>query len=231
MKVGIVVPTRGDRPEFLNHCKKQIHRQTYCPDEVIFVDHEPARRDLVDLTGRYRLGISKARQKGCNFIAFWEDDDWYDEKYLEWMITSWKNNGRPEILGISSSFYFNLKSMRGARFDHSGRSSMFCTCLSIGENKWNGLSWPLDNERFLDLWIWRKWQLSKVAIPFNEKIYTIGIKHGVGLTGGGGHNVDANFYANDYTDNYNKDWLKSKIDPFSYQFYQNYEVRSHHSNI
>ncbi len=227
MKVAVVVPTRGDRQEFLNHCKRQIHRQTYCPDEVIFVDHEPARRDQVDLTGRYRMGISRARQKGCEFIVFWEDDDWYDEKYLEWMISSWKNNGRPEVFGIETSFYFNLRSMQGARFDHPGRSSMFCTCLHIGENKWNGLSWPHDGERFLDLWIWRKWQLTKCAIPVNDKLYTVGIKHGVGLTGGGGHNTNAHFYTNEY----DKEWLKKKIDPFSYQFYQNYEVRSHHSNI
>jgi glycosyltransferase involved in cell wall biosynthesis len=232
MKVAIVVPTRGDRPEFLSHCKRMIHRQTYCPDEVIFVDHEPVRRDVVDLTGRYRKGISIARQRGCDFIVFWEDDDWYDEKYLEWIITNWKNNNKPEVFGVSNTYYFNLKSMRGTRFDHPARSSMFCTSMAILDKNWSTLTWPPDTERFLDLWMWRQWKhLSKCAIPFHpmeDKLYTIGIKHGTGMTGGGGHNVDANFYTDP---KYNKDWLKERIDPQSFEFYKNYEVRNHHSNV
>lgn len=230
MKIAIIVPTRGDRPDFMNHCKKMIHRQTYCPDEVIFVDHEPVRRDIVDLTGRYRKGINTARQRNCDIIVFWEDDDWYDEKYLEWMVTNWKNNNKPEVFGINTSYYFNLKSMKGARFDHPGRSSMFCTMLSI--SNWEALTWPADTERFLDLWIWRKWNnVRKAVISFqssDDKIYTIGIKHGTGLTGGGGHNVDANFYTDSL---YDKKWLESRIDDQSFQFYKSYEVRSHHSNL
>jgi glycosyltransferase involved in cell wall biosynthesis len=230
MKIAIVIPTRGDRPDFLNHCKRMIHNQTYSPDEVIFVDHEPVRKDLVDLTGRYRKGIDLARQRHCDIIVFWEDDDWYDERYLEWMVTNWKNNNKPEVFGVNTSYYFNLKSMKGARLDHPGRSSMFCTLLSINDGIWDSLIWPSDNERFLDLWIWRKWNtLRKAVISFNQnEIYTIGIKHGTGLTGGGGHNADATFYTDPQ---YNKKWLEERIDSHSFQFYKSYEIRNHHSNI
>jgi glycosyltransferase involved in cell wall biosynthesis len=228
MKIAVVVPTRGDRPEFLNHCKRQIHRQTYCPDEVIFVDYRPVRSDTVDLTARYRKGIALARQKKCDFIAFWEDDDWYDPRYLEWMVKNWNNSGKPEVFGIQSSYYFNLRSMEGALFEHPGRSSMFCTCLSIKDDIWPRLTWPADTERFLDLWIWRKWNLSRGTVNFSKEIYTIGIKHGVGLTGGGGHNTNADFYKK-Y--NYNKEWLHANIDDQSFQFYQTYEIRNSRSHV
>lgn len=228
MKIAIVVPTRGDRPEFLSHCKRQIHQQTLPPDEVIFVDYEPVKQGVVDLTARYRAGIAEARHKGCDLIFFWEDDDWYDEKYLQWMVSSWERAGRPEVFGIEVSYYFNLKSMRGAIFEHPGRSSMFCTALYISESNWGGLQWPLDSERFLDLWIWKKWPLKKATINFSGKIYTIGIKHGIGLTGGGGHNVDATFYRNG---SYDESWLKGNVDDISYQIYKNYEVRNRHSNL
>lgn len=228
MKIAVVVPTRGDRPEFLNHCKRQIHRQTYCPDEVIFVDYQPVRSDVADLTARYRRGVEQALNKKCDFIAFLEDDDWYDSRYLEWMVQGWKACQKPEVFGIQSSYYFNLRSMQGALFEHPGRSSMFCTCLAIGSGTLGHLAWPADTEKFLDLWIWKKWPLTKATVNFTNEIYTIGIKHGVGLTGGGGHNIDADFYKKH---NYNKEWLHENIDDQSFQFYQTYEARNHHSNL
>ena len=78
------------------------------------------------------------------------------------------------------------------------------------------------------MWIWRRWQLSKSAINFKNEIFTIGIKHGTGLTGGGGHNTDADFYKKH---NYGKAWLRENIDDQSFQFYQNYEVRNNRSHI
>jgi len=216
MKIAVVIPTRGDRPEFLNHCKKMIHRQTYPPDEIIFVDYIPEKNNQIDLTKRYRSGLSMAIKKKCNYIVFWEDDDWYDEKYIEWSIKQWEYCDKPDVFGISSSYYFNIKIMKGAKFDHPGRSSMFCTSLHIKENINKVWTWPLDSERFLDLWIWRKWNThSKNTVDFTDKIYTIGIKHGIGLTGGGGHDTSSNFY----TDTYDSEWLKSHIDDYSYNFY------------
>ena len=226
MKIAVVVPTRGDRPDFLSHCKRQIHRQTLPPDEIIFVDYEPVKIGIVDLTARYRKGIAEARQKGCSLIFFWEDDDWYGEKYLEWMVENWSRKGKPEVFGIEVSYYFNLKLMKGTMFDHPGRSSMFCTSLHIPEHKWNSLGWPLDSERFLDLWIWRKWPLTKIAINFTDTVHTIGIKHGLGLTGGGGHNTDATFYRGSA---YDEQWLKNHIDEQSYQLYKDYAIRNRHS--
>jgi glycosyltransferase involved in cell wall biosynthesis len=228
MKTAVVVPTRGDRPEFLSHCRRQIHKQTLPPDEIIFVDYRPVKKEAVDLTARYRRGIEEARRKGCSLIFFWEDDDWYDKNYLEWMVDAWTRNERPEVLGIETSYYFNLRSMKGTRFDHPHRSSMFCTALHIEEHAWGKLTWPPDHERFLDLWIWRKWQVRKATVNFVNKIYTIGIKHGIGLTGGGGHNVDAAFY---HGSAYDENWLRSHIDDQSYQMYKNYEIRSRHSNL
>jgi hypothetical protein len=230
VKIAIVIPTRGDRPDFLNHCKRMIHNQTYSPDEVIFVDYEPTRRNIVDLTVRYKKGINIARQRGCNVIFFWEDDDWYDCRYLEWMMANWERSDKPEVFGISVSYYFNLLAMKGTMFDHPLRSSMFCTALHIHEQKWNSLEWPADDERFLDLWIWRRWnKLIRADFPFpTDKIYTVGIKHGTGMLGGGGHEVSSNIYINS---KYNRDWLESVVDPQSFEFYKKYEVRNRHSDL
>ena len=72
---------------------------------------------------------------------------------------------------------------------HSGRTSAFCTLVKLPFR----CSWPADNYPFLDLHIHKN--ASVISIPFpKDKIYAIGVKHGIGLSGGGGHRSNFRFY-------------------------------------
>ena len=58
-KVGLLTPTRGDRPLFNDQYNELIKSQTVQPDEIIKVDYDPISHKK-DLGARYRLGIQEA---------------------------------------------------------------------------------------------------------------------------------------------------------------------------
>lgn len=187
-KIAVIIPTRGDRPEFLRICKILIHRQTVQPDEIIFIDH-PGKRGIKDITGRYRKGVQEAAARGCTVALFWEDDDWYHPKYIEWMLNKWNSVRRPMIFGIQETYYYHVGIGKRLYMRHPGRASAFCTLVKI---PFKMRVWPADSEPFLDMHIWRS--VEGVAMEFEdkEKPLAIGIKHGIGLSGGGGHKKNFN---------------------------------------
>ena len=67
--IGILTPTRGDRPLFVDQYNEIIKSQTLQPDEIIMVDYPPVS-DKKDLGARYRIGIQEASKRGCNNIYF-----------------------------------------------------------------------------------------------------------------------------------------------------------------
>lgn len=182
MKVGLIIPTRGDRKEFMKFCMKQIERQTRKPDEIILVNDAP-KNNHKDITWRYKTGIDRATKKGCDVAFFWEDDDWYAPDYIEWMLKKWGENGKPEIFGINETYYYHIGVGKHLWMDHKGRASAFCTLLRLPVRN---MKWPPDHYPFLDMKIWA--QLPGKAIRFGDKVRAVGVKHGLGITGGGGHN-------------------------------------------
>ena len=87
MKIGLCIPTRGDRPQFLKVCKNLIQRQTVQPDEIYFVDF-PGQAGVKDITLRYRKGLEELTKRGCDIALLWEDDDWYwREEATDWGYT------------------------------------------------------------------------------------------------------------------------------------------------
>jgi hypothetical protein len=60
---------------------------------------------------------------------------------------------------------------------------MFCTLARL---PWR-IPWPADTQPFLDMHIHRQGKVVTVDFP-QHQVYAIGIKHGIGKTGGGGHN-------------------------------------------
>ena len=108
MKTCVLIPTRGDRTKFLNYAKKQLEKQTFQPDEIIIVNDTPKSSDK-DITWRYKIGIQRAKEKNCNLIFFWEDDDWYANDYLEWMFNNWKARKFPVIFGVNETYYYHIK--------------------------------------------------------------------------------------------------------------------------
>ena len=181
MKFALIIPTRGDRPKFIEQCKKLISKQTLQPTEIIWVDYPPESGNK-DITQRYRRGIEQATKKGYRFVVFWEDDDWYHPYYLEWLVNEWKKAKMPRAFGVGETYYYHHGIESAHYMPHPGRTSAFCTLLKL---PWS-IEWPADHYPYLDMHIHK--HLNPVTVMFPKgKIYAIGIKHGQGLTGGGGH--------------------------------------------
>lgn len=180
--VGVVVPTRGDRPLFLERAKLMISRQTFSPDHLRIVD-ENSGMDGVDLAWRYQIGFTELFEKGCDVVFCWEDDDWYADDFIETMVNQWFIAGKPEIFGIGQSFYYNIFSNKYAVFNHHGRASMMATLVTKAVLR---LKWDL-SDAYLDAFLWKSLR-GKTFLP--AKPIAIGIKHGIGLCGGGGHSQD-----------------------------------------
>lgn len=217
MKVGVLIPSRGDRTIFLNHAKWLINQQTRIPDEIMIVDYPPKSNEC-DITPRYRYGCQELFKKKCDIVIFWEDDDWYSNEYIEFMLNSWINAKTPKIFGIGYTYYYHILVNKYRKFTHPHKSSACCSMVTDEILK---LSFPNDNDPFLDSAMWK--QLS--PFPHNplctispEKIYHIGIKHGLGLTGGVKHHNKLGYNRN-FIDDSNLNLLRNNIDDKSLQFY------------
>jgi len=192
MNFALIIPTRGDRPKFIKQCKYLISKQTLQPTEVIWMDYKP-ESSAKDITQRYRRGIEKATNKGYRFVVFWEDDDWYHPHYLEWLVNEWKKVKCPPAFGVGETYYYHHGIESAHYMHHPGRTSAFCTLLKL---PWR-VEWPADHYPYLDMWIHKHLQPVTVMFPKN-KVYAIGIKHGLGLTGGGGHKERFPFNRKDF---------------------------------
>lgn len=211
MKIATITPTRGDRREFIAQCRRMIHRQTLPPDEVIFVNFQ-GKPDVKDITLRYKMGIEEARKRGCDVAFFIEDDDWYHHQYIEWMMRMWEANGQPDLFGVEETYYYHLKIQNLWHSNHPGRASAFSTMVNL---KYTDMNWPEDSDPFTDMWIWREWRCKKACIKYDrEKVYAIGVKHGMGLTGGSGHRNNLR-----WTMLKAQTWFNSKINQIDAQFY------------
>lgn len=213
MKIGIIIPTRGDRTLFLDFAKKQIAKQLRKPNEIIIVD-DPPLNNKKDITYRYKLGIERAVAKGCDVMLFWEDDDWYHPDYIRWMIDEWEKKGKPKLFGIDETYYYHIGVDKYLYMKHHTRASAFCTLVT--PEILTSFTWPDFTYPFVDLKLWRFFQhKGAVAVPFGKIIRAIGIKHGIGLTGGGGHRK--NFKWSNHS---GLQWFKDNVDKDAYEFYK-----------
>jgi len=88
------LPLDGDKPE---------------PIALIVVENGPAVGTVPPSTGIHVVqsqhgrahartaGLNKARELGCEWYAFWDDDDWYDNGYLEFM---WGHRDKADVIGF-----------------------------------------------------------------------------------------------------------------------------------
>jgi glycosyltransferase involved in cell wall biosynthesis len=211
MKIGIIIPHRGDRERFLTNCWRMIQRQTLKPFKIELVNDLPLNDD-VDITWRYRMGYDRLRNIGVDVIAFMENDDWYAPEYLETMAYEWRKHGRPDIFGTNYTIYYHIKLKKYFTMNHTTRASAMNTLIKPDLK----IKWPIDKEPYTDSHLWI--QLKHKGIVFKpEKHISIGIKHGDGLTGGHMHRTRMYRYNND-----DNGFLKETLDPESFEFYNNY---------
>jgi hypothetical protein len=207
MVLGVLIPDRGDRPEFLSNLFGMLSRQTIKPDHIDLVNFKPKGKGT-DLTERVRIGFESLKSKGCDVVFIMENDDFYAPEYIETMLFLWELNDEPDIFGTDRTIYYHIEKREYKILGHSGRSSLMNTLLSTKAN----IKWPKDSEVFLDINLWRQLKGKAVRI---DKTISIGIKHGVGLCGGAGHDR----MEFDFKDPF-LSYLRSKVDSDSFDFYR-----------
>ena len=221
MRIAVIIPTRGDRKELLDNCLRMLANQTIQPIGIGIIDYEPKDSNK-DITTRYKKGYNGVDPNYINIIAFIEDDDYYAPDYLETMVREWLRAGQPDIIGTGSTIYYHLKLKKYFTLTHPRRASAMNTLIKPNLS----FPWCEDNYAFTDLHLWNLTVETALQKPilkghiFNpEKIISIGMKHGVGLTGGRCHI--------DRLERYNVDDSESKFllencDKESFEFYSNY---------
>lgn len=179
--IGVVIPTRGDRTVFIERCLFMMYRQTLKIDKIEVVDEQPKSNDK-DITYRYRKGFESLFKQGCKVVFLIEDDDWYSEDYIKTMYDQWLHLRKPQILGVGNTTYYHLNRSEHTTMTHKFRSSAFSTMVT--KDVMN-INFPKDNYPFLDISLWQQLK-GKTFIP--KSTICLGIKHGIGVCGGSGHN-------------------------------------------
>lgn len=209
MKIAVIIPDRGDRPEFLNHCKWMIENQSMKPDFWMIVDYDP-KSDQCDITQRYRLAYHKLDGKGFDCVLFMENDDYYRPEYIETMINNWIQKGKPDLFGIAYTYYYHIGLNKYVKFDHPLRASMMNTLMKTDLV----INWCPDNYPYTDAHLWKSIKNRVTFVP--EKHISLGIKHGIGMNGGNYHRTKLDRYTHDDSDNR---FLSSIVDNYSLNFY------------
>lgn len=214
MKIGVIIPDRGDRPKFMNHCNWLLSQQTLQPDEVYIVN-EPPRSENIDITYRYKKGYEYFRYKKMDVLFLWENDDWYSRDYISVMLAAWHSAERPKLFGQRSTEYYNIKTPSHFTFHHESRSSAMSTIIKPDLL----FDWCIDSEPYTDVWLYSKLEY-KLFQP--RPLISIGIKHGVGRLGGMCHGEDMEMYKKHGTLDSDYNWLRNIIDPVSFKFYSTF---------
>ena len=213
MRIGVIIPDRGDRPELFENCLRMVEAQTLKPERICVMGYTP-ESDKCDITQRYRRGYNHLCGKDLDIIALMENDDWYSPEYLQTMVDEWIKRGKPDIFGTGYTIYYHLK--LGAYFTmyHQDRASAMNTLIKPDLE----INWPVDHEPFTDMHLW---QNIHGSIFFPDKVISVGMKHGIGLCGGRSH-VDK---LHRYTQK-DEGFLKNTLDPDSYNFYSKFYDKS-----
>lgn len=237
VKIAVLIPDRGDRPQFLKNCMRMLAAQTVLPAHVEVVNFpaviprsseetciaseiqgvstplRSAQHDnrICDITKRYRTGYDRLRNKGFDVIALIENDDWYSPQYLETMAEMWLRFKEPQLMGTGYTIYYHLKLRAWFPINHPRRASAMNTLIKPDLF----IDWPPDHEPFTDAHIWK--QLPGCLFT-PEKHIALGMKHGEGLCGGLTHNNRSARFVNKDPD---FEWLKGVVDAESFEFYKN----------
>lgn len=220
MKFGVIIPTRGDRPRFLANCLRQLKHQTIQPDEIALMDYEP-ESDEKDITQRYRRGYDQLRGKNLDVIFFAEDDEFYSTTYFETMLGAWIDHGKPKLFGLNETIYYHIKLFAYFKFGHDDRSSAMSTMIVPDLD----FPWCLDSEPFTDMYLWYTLRSTLQGVIWRNppQYICIGMKHGVGLTGGDSHTSRLDRYRSHRGINdTDHSFLKEHLDPISLDFFVNY---------
>lgn len=197
-----IIPDRGDRPEFTQHCLERL-RSFKLPFDmaIVHIDYAPFNTNF-DLVKRIQTGIANAKNHGYKKAFIVENDDWYPESYFQ----PFEN----DFVGYSDTIYYHIKNKTWEHTQHPTHSSLFTTAFRI--SALDGFIWPRPDNVFLDIELWKHAKRKNFSLKKDNPC--IGIKHGMGLCGGMGHRQTFPFK------DYEMKWLESKVDTKSLGLYK-----------
>ncbi len=206
MIVGCIIPTLNERPRLTEFVINRINQQTRKPDITLIIDY-PNLNGSPDIAKRYKEGINILIGQKVDLIAFIEDDDYYPVTYIEELLGHWKANGMPDLIGCKQTIYYHILRLQYLIVAPK-HSSAFCT--AVGEN----VLWDVcdDYEAYYDVKLWK----ANKGVQVEFKNPPIGIKHGIGRCGGGGHHNDKWYQTSDEDLSY----LEKMMDPEAFEFYK-----------
>lgn len=188
--------------------------QTVQPNRIYHINYEPSS-GMPDLIARIRCGINSAKKEGYDKCYIIENDDFYHINYFEKMQFE-----DYDFIGIGRTIYYSLLQKKYRFLNHKeverldyDRSSLFCTGFRISALK--DFEWPDSTFKFFDLDLWRYANLKGNYHLYYPDYMPIGMKHGIGLCGGAGHNMSFSYDGEDV----NLKWLKENTTQKSYEFY------------
>ena len=216
LKIGIIIPDRGDRPLFLANCIRMIENQSLQPHKIILANEENNSNEC-DITTRYRESYEKLNDL-VDVVLFIENDDYYAENYIETMIMEWLDRGMPDLLGTNYTIYYHLGLKKYFTMNHNLRASAMNTLLKSNLN----INWGPENDPYTDIHIWTRSNLLGVTFKPKE-IISIGMKHGIGMCGGRNH---TNYLERFINDDFSMDFLRKNTDLESFNFYSKININN-----
>lgn len=215
MRLTVIIPHRGDRPEFMRNCIRMMAAQTIAQPFTLALSNLPPLNEECDIVPRYRNAY-KAYTAGTDLFALIEDDDYYAPNYLEEMVKAWESHGRPDLFGTNYTVYYHLQLRKYFTMRHAQRSNTMNTLIKPGLK----FQWPLDHDPFIDAWLWMKPEIADPplsrALWEPSQLLSVGIKHGIGKCGAKHHVDELDRYIND-----DNGFLENTLDAESFKFYSN----------
>ena len=151
--VSCILPTR-DRPLFVIEAVKNFLRQDYPKKELIIIDDGdnsvnsilPAddRIKLIEL--KHRLPVGEKRNIACKhargeFIAHFDDDDWYPSNRLQIQISVLLEQGA-EVVGTSRLYFFAPRNERAWLYSSPGQQWIAGSTLLYRRSYWSENPFP-----------------------------------------------------------------------------------------
>lgn len=209
-KFALLTPNRGgEREQLLKFCREQVERFHFKAKHFVINQHPETEE--CDLVPRVKKGIALAKSEGIEWIVMIESDDYYPADYLDRIIPYMKDY---DFIGDPLTIYYNLRNRTYAELPHPGRASLFTTSFRISALE--GFNFPPNHSPFLDIPLW-EFARKKRRCKFLDSA-AIGIKTGMGKTGGKGHRMNLR----------NSDpelkWIEANVDVDSFEFYKNLQL-------
>lgn len=150
-KIALITCT-GDRPVALTLCRKFLERSTVLPEQWIVVDdgQQPLSTQSV-LTGADCVYVRRLPQSDdpphtlplnvlealrhlkdeIEWIVFWEDDDWYEPRYLACVLNMRRCVPDAVIVGQSRAPYYRLVAREWQDMGNERHASLCATAIHV----------------------------------------------------------------------------------------------------